>query len=64
MLHFKVTVVGWEFLGRDYWTGILGTGFLCWVALHGLELSLVDGVCTVVERRTEGGSTNVKVGGC
>jgi hypothetical protein len=54
MLHFKVTVVGWEFLGRDYWTGILGTGFLCWVALHGLELSLVVGPgWTEVEQRTE-----------
>jgi len=35
MLHFKVTVVGWEFLGRDgtiglgFWGRVFYVGLLC-----------------------------------
>ena len=62
---FQLTVVVWSFLGtRPLGMGILGTGFLLRVVLHGLELSLVGPGWTEVERRTEGGSTETRVGGC
>ena len=63
----KWAVDGWR---GGYWdenigTGILGTGLydgLLWTDLFGL--SLVGEGSTEVGRRSEGGSTDVRVGGC
>ena len=60
----KLAVVVWSFCDRTIGTGILGMGFsMTDVALHGLGLSLVGGGWSEIERRTEGGSTDVSGGG-